>query len=206
MSPPYPKKIELVDKILAYNGYFKIVKYHLRHTLFRGGWSGEMSREVFERGHAVALLPYDPIREQVVLVEQFRAGALSLENPEQSWLWEIIAGIIEPEETPIEVAHREAEEEAGCRVTDLIPLHKVLLSPGGTTETCQLYCGRVDASTVGGIYGLAEENEDIQVHVVTLDEALALIDKGIICSSPAIIALQWLALHKAMVKQRWQVA
>lgn len=204
MSPPFPKQIELLNKTIAYNGYFKIVKYQLRHTLFRGGWSGDITREVFERGHAVALLPYDPILEQVVLVEQFRTGALNLENPEQSWLWEIIAGIIEPNETPLDVAHREAEEEAGCVVTNVIPLHNILLSPGGTTETCQLFCGQVDASKVGGVHGLADENEDIQVHVVSVTEALALIDNGVIRSSPAIIALQWLALHQTAVKQRWK--
>lgn len=196
------KQIEVVEKQIAYNGYFQMIRYHLKHTRFAGGWTGVFQREVFERGHAVAVLPYDPIRDTVVLIEQFRVGALA--RGEGAWLLEIIAGIIEPEETSENVAQREAQEEAGCEISDLIKICHYFASPGGTTETTQLFCARTDTRSVGGLHGLEEENEDIKVHVLTFDAAMALLEQGKLHSSPAIIALQWLALHRETVRQQWE--
>ncbi len=196
------QSFEIIDKKIAYRGYFQIIHYRLRHTLFAGGWSDEMSREVFERGHAATVLPYDPIRDEVVLIQQFRIGAIGRGNP---WLWEAVAGIIEPNETPIELVHREAQEEAGCTVADLILMYDYFMTPGGSTETNVMYCGRVDASQVGGIHGLKDEHEDIQVQVFPLTIALQMLADGKIRSGPAIMALQWLALHRETVKQQWGV-
>ncbi|OQW92002.1 MAG: ADP-ribose diphosphatase, partial [Beggiatoa sp. IS2] len=192
-----------IDKKIAYNGYFQIVRYRLRHTLFAGGWSGEMVREVFERGHAATVLPYDPIRDEVVLIQQFRIGAVGKGDP---WLWETVAGIIEPDETPIELVHREAQEEAGCTVADLILMYDYFMTPGGSTETNIMYCGRVDTTQVGGIHGLKEEHEDIQVQVFPFAIALQMLADGTIRSGPAIIALQWLALHRTGVRQQWGIS
>jgi ADP-ribose pyrophosphatase len=196
--------VELLNKVIAYNGYFKIVRYHLRHRLFAGGLSGEVVREVFERGHAVAVLPYDPVTEQVMLVEQFRAGAYAA-NLEHPWLLEVVAGIIEAGETPEQVAYRETQEEAGCTLQDLIPMHTFLVSPGGTSETTALFCGRVNMPSIGGLHGLAEENEDIKVHIFSVDEALKMLAEGKIHAAPPIIALQWLALNRESVKRQWGV-
>jgi ADP-ribose pyrophosphatase len=180
------------------------MRYQVKHTLFAGGWSGEMAREVLERGHAIAVLPYDPVRDEIVLVEQFRAGAISVAKiPEEAWLLEVVAGIIETGEQPLDVVHRETREEAGCEISDLIPLYHFFGSPGGAAETTQLFCGRVDTSGIGGIYGMAEEYEDIQVHVVSFAESQRLLETGKIRAAPAIIALQWLALHREGLRQRW---
>jgi ADP-ribose pyrophosphatase len=200
VSPP-DSRVELLERRIAFDGHFKIVRYRLRHELFHGGMGKELVREVFERGHAVAVLPYDPARDQVVLVEQFRIGALEI--PGDPWLLEPVAGIIDEGETPVEVARREAIEEAGLELQDLTPACTYFVSPGGTSETCQVLIGRIEAPPAGGVHGLADEGEDIRVHVVPLDEALKGIDDGRIRVASTIVALQWLGLHRAEVRGRW---
>ena len=141
-------RIAVLAQAVAYDGHFKIIRYRLRHRLFAGGMSPELVREVFERGHAVAVLPFDPERGQVVLVEQFRIGAVGvIDDP---WLIEPVAGIIEPGEGAPEVARRETAEEAGLELLDLVPACTYFASPGGSTETCQIFIGRVDAAGAGG--------------------------------------------------------
>ena len=194
-------RFDMVDKAIVYDGFFRLEKYRLRHELFAGGWSPEIGRECLERGHAVAVLPYDPQRDQVVMIEQFRIGALEQGNG--PWLMEIVAGIIGPGESKLDVARREAMEEAGCELLDILPVCEYLVSPGGTSESITLYCGRVDAGGIGGVYGLAEEHEDIRVQVLSGDEALALLQSGRVLSATALIALQWLALHRAELRSRW---
>lgn len=192
---------EILDRELCFQGFFRLERYRLRHTLFGGGWSGELTRELLERGQAAAILLYDPEQDSVVLIEQFRIGALTA--PDGPWLLEIVAGIVDEHETGEDVARREAMEEAGCAVLDLIPICEYLVSPGGTSERIKVYCGRVDASGAGGIHGLAHEGEDICVHVVPFAEALDMLNAGRIDSASPIIALQWLALHREDVRRRW---
>lgn len=193
--------VEVLEKTICFEGFFRIEKYRLRHRLFSGDWSHPLVREVFERGHAAAVLPYDPIRDEVILIEQFRVGALAAADG--SWLLEIVAGMIEAGETPQDVVKRESIEEADCIISDLIPLYDFFVSPGGTTERVALFCGRVDSTHAGGVYGAVEEGEDIKVHVVPLDTAIAFLNSGKITSASAIIALQWLALNRASVCARW---
>lgn len=193
--------VEILEKTICFEGFFRLERYRLRHRLFNGDWSRPLVRELFERGHAAAILPYDPIRDEVILIEQFRVGALAA--PGGPWLLEIVAGVIEGNENTEEVVKRESMEEADCVITDLIPLYDFLVSPGGTTERVALFCGRVDAAHAGGIHGAADEDEDIKVHVVTLDAALALVKSGRINSASSIIALQWLALNRSHVQTLW---
>lgn len=193
--------VEILEKTICFEGFFRIERYRLRHRLFSGDWSHPLVRELFERGHAAAVLPYDPIRDEVVLIEQFRVGALNA--PGGPWLMEIVAGIIEADETTEDVVKRESIEEANCIITDLIPLYNFLVSPGGTTESVALFCGRVDTTHAGGVHGASEEGEDIKVHVVAVDTALALLQAGKINSVSAIIALQWLALNRYHVRTMW---
>lgn len=193
--------VEILSKDTVCQSYFRIDKYRLRHRTFAGGWSGEVVREVFERGHAVAVLLYDPDRDEVALIEQFRVGPLAAGwNP---WLIEIVAGIIEEGEHPDDVARREVKEEAGCAVTDLIRVMDVALSPGAVSETVRIYCARVDCSTIGGLHGLASEGEDIRVFTLPSAEAIAMVKDGRINNSVAIMALQWLALEKDALRKRW---
>ncbi len=200
--PPPEEKAELVDHVAAFQGYFKVGRYFFRHTLFQGGQSPVISREVFERGHAAGVLPYDSLRDEVVLIRQFRAG--SYVAGRHPWSWETVAGIIEEGETPEAVVRREAGEEAGIEVGDLIPIHDLMLSPGAMSESCRVFLGRVDTTTAGGVFGLAAEHEDILVRVVPFAEARAMLDGGEIDNAVAVIALQWLALHRAEVRDRWR--
>jgi ADP-ribose pyrophosphatase len=193
--------IEIIEQKTVFQGYFRIDRYRLRHKLFAGGWSGEVMREIFERGHAAAVLPYDPVRDTVALVEQFRIGALSAGR--DPWMIEVVAGIIDAGEEAEDVARREAVEEAGVALTALAPMLTFLASPGGTSETCALYCGRADLSRAGGIHGLPEENEDIRVLVMPADEAIRLLGDGKVENATAVIALQWLALHRERLRRDW---
>ena len=193
--------VEILEKTICFEGFFRIEKYRLRHRLFNGGWSRPLGRELFERGHAAAVLPYDPIRDAVILIEQFRVGALTA--PDGPWLLEIVAGMIESGETAQDVVKRESIEEADCIITGLLPVCDFLVSPGGTNERIALFCGRADATQAGGIHGSPEEDEDIKVHVVPLDTALTLLQSGRINSASAIIALQWLALNREQVRTQW---
>lgn len=195
----------VLDKIIGYDGFFRMEKYRLRHELFQGGWSPDITRECLERGHAVAVLLYDPEQDQVVLLEQFRIGAL--EFPGGPWLLEIVAGIMDdPSETAEDVARRETVEEAGCELLDLLPICHYLVSPGGASESIRLFCGRINAAGIGGLRGLAEEHEDIRVHVVSRAEALDLLKAGRINSAAPIIALQWLELNRLGLLERWGLA
>jgi len=193
--------VEILEKTICFEGFFRIEKYRLRHRLFNGGWSRPLGRELFERGHAAAVLPYDPICDAVILIEQFRVGALTA--PGGPWLLEIVAGMIESGETAQDVVKRESIEEADCIITDLLPVCDFLVSPGGTSERIALFCGRVDATQAGGIHGAPEEDEDIKVHVVPLDTAFTFLQSGRINSASAIIALQWLALNREQVRTQW---
>lgn len=195
------KKVDLIEKRTVFDGYFRIDRFRIRHSLHNGGMSEPLDREVFERGHVAAVLPVDPVRDEVVLIEQFRIGPFAAGwHP---WLLEGVAGIIEDGESPEEVARRETLEEAGCEVTDLVPMMRYLSSPGACTETVELFCGRVDAGRAGGVHGLDEEGEDIRVVVYSLEAALALLEAGKIVNGKTIIALQWLALNYDRLKDRW---
>ena len=171
-----------LDKHLTlFEKYFKLDEYSISHELFGGGFSPVFTREIFERGTVVAVLPYDPIRGKVVLIEQFRA---------------------EQGESEPDVAVRECEEEAGCTISKLELISHYYVSPGGTTEHCSLFCGIVDSEGVGGIHGLPHEHEDIRVLVVDCREAYAWVRDGKIRSSATIIALQWLELNEPRMIER----
>lgn len=197
-----PDTFEILDRHLAYDGFFQLASYRLRHQLYHGGWSEPLTRELFERGHAVAVLPYDPLRDEIILLEQFRVGAIHAERG--AWLIEIVAGIIEAGETEENVARREAVEESGCPLLDIERICNYFVSPGGTSETITLYCGRVDSARAGGIHGRADEGEDIRVFTCAFDQAMEMIEDGRICSASPIIALQWLALNRERLRKRWQ--
>ncbi len=185
---------KLAQHLTLFQKYFKLDEYAVSHELFGGGFSPVFTREIFERGAVVAVLPFDPVRRKVVLIEQFRAGALA--DDDGPWLIECVAGVIERGESEQQVALRECEEEAGCRISKLEAICGYYVSPGGTTEHCSLFCGIVDTEGVGGIHGLADENEDIRVLVVDSEQAYAWLREGKIKSSATIIGLQWLQLNQ----------
>ncbi len=201
---------EIIDKTTPFRGYFQIDRYRLRHSLFEGGWSGEMTREVFERGHAVSVLLFDSERDELVFIEQFRPGAMAAadspwwDNDFSPWLVECVAGIIGDGETPEQVARREAMEEADCRIGKLVPICHYLVSPGGTSESMFIYCGQVDASHAGGIHGLSEEHENTRVLVTPVKEAFEWLDSGAIRNAMTLIAMQWFRANHQHLKAQWR--
>ena len=175
------------------SGFLKLSRYKLRHRLFNGGYSHSLERESIVRPPSVGVLLYDPVLDSVALVEQFRIGPyLADDDP---WLLEVVAGISEPGENIEDVAYREVEEEANCKVKKLIPLIDFYMSPGASNEKLKLYCGIIDASHAEGVFGLDEEGEDIKVHVLPFEKAYQMVEDGNIANAPAVIAIQWLKLH-----------
>ncbi|GAB6068729.1 ADP-ribose diphosphatase [Methylothermus subterraneus] len=190
---------QILAEEVAYQGFFRLIRFKLRHTLFRGGWSKVLTRELFCRGNCVAVVAYDPIADRVVLIEQFRVGALPQADPK--WMLEIVAGAIEEGETAEEVARRELLEEAGLSPIELRLITEFYTSPGGSSEKISLFYARVDAAQAGGIHGLDAEGEDIRVHVFGFEEAFAMVESGRINSGIPILGLQWLALNRERLRQ-----
>ena len=196
ITPFTSSDVEIQSEATTYDGFFQIKQLSLKHRVFAGGWSGVMQRELFSRRPVGAVLPYDPIRDEVVLIQQFRVGALGQQSP---WLIELIAGMTEAEEPVEAMIHREAQEEAGIELLELVKLFQYWVSPGGSSENLTLYLGRVDATHAGGIHGLAHEHEDIKVITMPAQEAIDAITTGAINNAATIIALQWLAMNKENV-------
>ncbi len=189
-------QFKIINQHTHYKGFFQIDSYEFQHELFKGGWTGTIKREIFERGNAVAVLLHDPVADTILLVEQFRPGA-AIRDKEGAWMLEIVAGIVEEGEENEDVARRESLEEADCLVDELEHVIDYYPSAGGSTEQVSIYYAPVDLSVVHpGIHGLVEENEDIHVSIAPRQTVMQWLKQGKIKSSLTIIALQWLALEK----------
>ncbi len=196
--------IEILNREIVFSGFFRLERFRLRHRLYRGGWSGTMEREVFERDLAVGVLLYDPGADALVLVEQFRLPPHVAGLP--AWQVEIVAGIVAASDASDEdVARREVQEEAGIAILgELVPIHRFMPSPGGSSELFALYCGRVDARAAAGYHGRADEHEDIKVLTPSYREAMQRLRRGEITSGPTVLALYWLAANRARLRRRWR--
>ena len=194
--------VDIQETETCYQGFFRMDRLRLRHRRYDGGWTPILVREVMLRGFAVAVLPYDPARDEVVMIEQFRPGALVADEP--AWMVEIAAGIAHEDEDPLEVARRESLEETGLVVHALEPVARFMPSPGGSSEVVQVYVGRVDADGAGGYHGVEDEGEDIRVFRLPAAEAFRMLDDGRIDTAITLIALQWLARHREALRDRWR--
>jgi ADP-ribose pyrophosphatase len=195
------RDVKLLEDQTVWSGYYSMRRITLQHRRFAGGWSDPIVREVFERGDAVAVLPYDPVTDSLVMIEQFRPGAIR--GDDSPWMLELIAGVVEAGERDEEVVHREAMEEAACQLSELVPIATVFPSAGACTEQVRLFCGRVNKAAIGGLHGLQEEGEDILVHAVARMDALQLLAENRIPNGHTLIALQWLHIHGAALRERW---
>ena len=198
------KDIEIIREEPLYSGFFNLKKIYFKHSLFNGGTSGIVTRELLVKGAASAVIAYDPHLDAVVLVEQVRIGAFDPYSDKSPWLLELIAGMVEEGEKPEEVAIRESEEEAGIQVTDLQHALSVWDSPGGVMERIHIFAAKVDSTQAKGIHGLAEEHEDIRVQVLSREEAYAKVCNGEIDNCIAVMGLQWLALNYQKLQKQWQ--
>lgn len=202
-APPSHPDVEILDAKTGFARHLRVEVIRFRHRLFGGGWSGERVFDIVRRGGAVAVLLYDPARDSVVLIEQFRLAALC--GGRSPWQIEAVAGLIDKDgETPEEVARREVREEAGLNlIGPLLPIQRMLPASGSLDETVWLFCGRVNARRAGGIHGLAEEHEDIRIVVKTIADVEAMLDAGRIESAHTLVALYWLLRHRARLRQAW---
>jgi len=194
-------KWKLINRESAYTGFFKVDKCHIKHDLYQGG-EVEIQRELFHRGDAVAVLLYDPAKDKVVMVEQFRVGAIDgeVDDEQTPWLLEIVAGMVEKNESITDVARRECMEEAGLKVHSFETIYSYYSSPGGCSEKIYLLCGLVGSGQAEGIHGLDHENEDIKVSVYDFEEINQLLASDRISSATPIIALQWLCLNRERLR------
>ena len=201
MSPAHPD-VEIAEAVTEFERFLRVDVFRFRHRLFSGEWSALRAYDVLRRGQAVAIVLYDPDRESVVLVEQFRLPALLASS--SPWQLEAAAGLIGPGETPDAVATRETREETGLALlSEPVPIQRYLPSAGGSDESVFLFCGRVDSAAASGVHGLAEEHEDIRVVVKTLAEIEALLDQGAIEGGHTLIGLFWLLRHRDRLRRLW---
>jgi ADP-ribose pyrophosphatase len=198
-TPPAHPDVDIVEATKAFERFLRVDVFRFRHRLFSGEWSALRSYDVLRRGQAAAIVLYDPDRESVVLVEQFRLPALLAGS--SPWQLETAAGLVDSGETPAAVAIRETQEET--LIGEPVPIQRYLPSSGGSDESVFLFCGRVDATAAGGVHGLAEEHEDIRVVVKTLAEIEALLDQGAIESGHTLIGLHWLLRHRDHLRRLW---
>ncbi|GAA0223078.1 NUDIX domain-containing protein [Marinomonas primoryensis] len=201
-KPTYSQKdVEVLEDECLYKGFFEMRKLTLRHKKFNGEWSHPMTREMMVRSDAVCVLLFDPIADKILLIEQFRPTVMRSDSP---WLLELVAGMVEEGESDEEVARRESFEEAGVTVKRLEYMFKFVPSPGGLVEYLRMYAGEFDSSLVDvdKIHGLDDENEDIKLHLVTSDAAIALL-KHDVENASTIMGLQWFALNKNDLVTRW---
>jgi ADP-ribose pyrophosphatase len=203
-SAPSHPDVEIAHTQTVSARHLRIDTFGFRHRLFSGEWSAERNYDVLRRGQAVAIVLYDPDRDRVVLVEQFRLPALIADS--SPWQLEVAAGLIDTDETPRAVAARETREETGLAlIGEPVLIQRYLSSTGNSDEAVVLFCGRVDSTAAAGVHGLPEEHENIRVVVKTLAEVEALLDTGAIESGHTLIGLYWLLRHRDRLRQLWSV-
>ena len=198
--------VEQLSNDRVWNGRFPLDVIRFRHRRFDGDWSGLKTWEVWRRGRAAAVLPYDPIADAVILIEQFRLPALAAGM--EPVTVELPAGLCDADETAEATARREAAEEMGLDVGSLKRIGSFLLTPGGADECCELFVGRVQTPVVAddgiiGHAGVADEHEDIRVRVWPADRAIALAVAGEMPNSVTSIGLLWLAAQRPALRKEW---
>ncbi|MFV3128576.1 NUDIX domain-containing protein [Niveispirillum sp. KHB5.9] len=194
-----PSAVEVLDERFKHRGFMNFSVMRLRHERFAGGMTPEIERDVCYRGRAVAIILYDPAADILVMVEQFRIGPFAAgANP---WILEFVAGMVKPGEDPVEVSVREAMEEAGCTPRDVRLVWSVMPTPGGSTEIVDICAGLVDSTGLGGIHGVAEEVEDIRVHLVPAETAITLMDENRVASGFTLLGLSWFARHRDRLRR-----
>lgn len=204
LGPGSPPGYEILERRTEFRGFFSLDVLRLRHRLFAGGWSAVLRRELFNMRRAVVVLPYDPLADKVVLVEQFRTGALDIcDSP---WMLEAVAGLAEPGEAPEAVARRECLEECGLAPRRIEHACDYLSSPGATSERVAVFIGEVTAPAAGGIFGHEGEGEDIRSHVLAAADAFARLERREIIAITAVVSLLYLRQHRERLRAAWGAA
>jgi nudix-type nucleoside diphosphatase (YffH/AdpP family) len=195
--------VEIVERRQAYARFFAVEEHLLRHRRFDGGQSDTLERAIFTSGDAVVVLPYDPRRDAVLLIEQFRAGPWARRDP-RPWRLETVAGRCDRNEPPDATARREAREEAGIELGRIERIAGFYPSPAIMSEFITAFVGEADLGGAGGVFGLPEEHEDIRALAVPLAAALAAVESGEIDTAPLMLSLLWLERHAPRLREAWR--
>lgn len=179
----------------SYLSFFGMEEMDLQFRRYDGTLSPVLGRSVNLVGQAVVVLPYDPVRDTVLLVEQFRAATFIAGN-RSPWMWEPVAGLVDPGETPLQAAHREVMEESGVTVQSLEPMAQVYSSSGSSGEFLNIYLGLADLGQVSGGGGVDSEGEDIRSRIVSYDALMQAVDDQVYQDMPLVTAALWLARHR----------
>jgi ADP-ribose pyrophosphatase len=186
-------KYKIINKKKLYSGFFSLNKYEFIHQKHDGIWTNKVEREVFSGSHVSALLPYDPIKKEIILIQQFRAGVLS--RYDDDYLYEIVAGIIDENESPEETARRECLEETGCEVNKITPIQNYFPNPGSSESYYHLFLGDINSFTGERIRGIESENENILVKPFKINQVRKMLKDKVITNGLTLVALQWFFLE-----------
>lgn len=193
--------VEVLEQQPLYKGFFQLLKVRLRHRLFNGGWSREFSRELFAKAEAASAVVYDPVLDQIGLVDQFRVG--TLDSPYGPWTLESVAGMVEEGESPADMMLRELVEEAGLQAKELLPITAFYPTPGSCNEYTHLFCAICDLTEAGGVFGVDGENEDILFKAYPAEEVFNAMLQSRMNNAATLIGLQWLQLNRTQLRARW---
>ena len=186
-------KYKILNKINLYSGFFSFNKYEFIHEKHNGKWTDKVQREIFGGSNVATLLPYDPVRKEIVLIQQFRAGVLS--RYDDDYLYEIVAGIINQGENAEDTAKRECLEETGCEVKKIMPIQGYFPDPGSSESYYHLFLGEINGFDGERVMGLESENEDILVKSFHIDDVRKMLKNNQIINGLTLIALQWFFLE-----------
>ncbi len=197
-----PGDVETLDHTRPVTGFAAIEEFRLSHRRFDGGWTPPLPRTVVAYGDAVTVLPYDPRRDRVLLIEQFRAAPFA-RGDRNPWCIEVVAGRVDRAEDAAETARREAVEEAGLTLGRLAEIGGYYPTPGLDCENITGFVGEAELGHAGGLHGLAGENEDIRALVLGFEDAMAAVSDGAVNTGPALVSLLWLAANRARLRADW---
>lgn len=191
-----PGDVQILNYDQPYTDFFAIGDFRLQHRRFDGAMSEPVDRAAFLAADSATVLPYDPVRDRVLLIEQFRVGPMA-RGDAQCWLLEAIAGRLDPGENPETTVRREALEEAGLELGALHPVQGYYPSPGAQAEYITSFVGIADLPALDTrLGGLADEHEDIRSHVIGFDRLMELLDSGELDNAPLILSVMWLAMNR----------
>jgi len=191
--------LEIQSRGDAYRGFVQIETVHLRHRLFnQAEYTPPLQRELIRRKEAAGVLIYNDQQQKFALIEQFRIGAI--DDPVTPWQLEIIAGVLDGDESPETCIRRESLEESGCKLNHIEPLFSFYPSAGACDEIFHLYVAQAELPDEGGVFGMPDEGENIQLHIIPYTELNALLKSTRLCNAPVIMALQWLQQHCNLLK------
>ena len=195
--------VEIQGELSLHEGFRSLVEvsFRLPQSRTRDGRAYEARREILRVDTVAGVLPYDPERDELVLIRQFRLAAH--EATGLGDMVEIVAGYVEDGEDPADAARREVREEAGVEVLDLVPMLRFVPSPGVSTEQGVLWCARVRIGTLDEITGAEGENELVRPFAVPAETALAALRTGRLHNGYLILALHWFALNRDELRRRW---